>query len=259
VLGSAAPVEPAAPALGFFEVAVKFLSSADSALIVEFGDRVDRAVSDQVLMLAGRIDALAIPGVVELVPTFRSLMVHYDPLRTSARELVAIITEALASGSALERKRRLWRVPVCYEREFAPDLESVAQATGLSTGEVVRLHAATRYHVYMIGFVPGFPYMGDLADALVLPRRVDPRIHVPPGSVSIATTLTAIYPLDSPGGWHLVGTTPIRMFDPQGAPPGLFAPGDAVEFEAIDAAEFARIRSATERHEYHPASTELAA
>jgi inhibitor of KinA len=240
-------------------VPVKFLSSGDSALIVEFGDRADRAISDQVLALAARVGALDVAGVVELVPTFRSLMVHYDPLRTSAQELVAIITKALTSKSALDRKRRLWRVPICYEPDFAPDLESVARATKLSTAEVVRLHAGTRYHVYMIGFVPGFPYMGDLAEALVLPRRVDPRIHVPPGSVSIATTLTAIYPLDSPGGWHLIGTTPIRMFDVHAKPPALFSPGDAVEFEAIDAASFARIKFASERREYRPESTELAA
>ena len=240
-------------------MAVKFLASADSAVIVEFGDRADRAVSDQVLALGDRVRALAIAGAVEVVPTFRSLMVHYDPLRTSARELIAVIETALASKSAVDRKRRLWRVPACYERDFAPDLESVARATKLATAEVVRLHAGTRYHVYMIGFVPGFPYMGDLADALVLPRRVDPRIHVPPGSVSIATTQTAIYPLDSPGGWHLIGTTPIQLFDVQGDPPALFAPGDAVEFEPIDAQTFARIRAATERRDYRVESTELAA
>ncbi len=240
-------------------MAVRFLSSGDSALIVEFGDRADRAISDQVLALSARVHALDVAGVVELVPTFRSLMVHYDPLRASAQELIAILRKALTSKSSLDRKRRLWRVPVCYEPEFAPDLESVARATMLSTDEVVRLHAGTRYHVYMIGFVPGFPYMGDLAEALVLPRRVDPRIHVPPGSVAIATTLTAIYPLDSPGGWHLIGTTPIQMFDVHADPPALFAPGDAVEFEAIDAAAFAGIKAASERREYRPASTDLAA
>jgi KipI family sensor histidine kinase inhibitor len=101
--------------------------------------------------------------------------------------------------------------------------------------------------------------MGDLAEALALPRRADPRVRVPPGSVAIATTMTAIYPLESPGGWHLIGTTPIRIFDALAAPPALFAPGDAVEFEAIDRDTFARIRSATERREYRPASTELAA
>ncbi len=238
-------------------MAVKFLASGDTALIVEFGDRADRAISDQVLALAARIGSLGIEGVVELVPTFRSLMVHYDPLRTSAQALIATIRKALTSKSALDRKRRLWRVPVCYERDFAPDLESVAQAAKLSTQEVVRLHAGTRYHVYMIGFVPGFPYMGDLPEALILPRRVDPRIHVPPGSVSIATTLTAIYPLDSPGGWHLIGTTPIPVFDVTASPPAMFAPGDAVEFEPIDAGAFAKIRSAVERRDYRSESMEL--
>jgi KipI family sensor histidine kinase inhibitor len=240
-------------------VAVKFLHSADSAVIVEFGDRIDRAVSDQVLGLAARIRAADIAGVVEVVPSFRSLMVQYDPLRTSSAELIGAIQTLLTSKAALDRKRRLWRVPVCYESDFAPDLESVARQTKLAPEEVVALHSGTRYHVYMIGFVPGFPYMGDLAEALVLPRRADPRIRVPPGSVAIATAMTAIYPLESPGGWHLIGTTPIRIFDTAASPPALFAPGDAVEFEPVDSATFARIRSATERRDNRPASTELAA
>lgn len=240
-------------------MAVKFLPSADSAVIVEFGDRIDRSVSDQVLGLAARMRAAEIVGVIEVVPTFRSLMVQYDPLRTTSADLVGAIQALLTSKTALDRKRRLWRVPVCYESDFALDLASVARQTKLAPEEVVALHAGTRYHVYMIGFVPGYPYMGDLAEALVLPRRADPRIRVPPGSVAIATTMTAIYPLESPGGWHLIGTTPIRIFDTAASPPALFAPGDAVEFEAIDRNSFARIRSAAERHDYRPASTELAA
>jgi KipI family sensor histidine kinase inhibitor len=240
-------------------VAVKFLSSADSAVIVEFGDRIDRAVSDEVLGLAARMRASEIAGVIEVVPTFRSLMVHYDPLRTSATQLIGAIETVLTSKTALERKRRLWRVPLCYERDFAPDLETVARETKLTPREVATLHAGTRYHVYMVGFVPGYPYMGDLAEALVLPRRADPRIRVPPGSVAIATTMTAIYPVESPGGWHLIGTTPIQIFDARASQPALFAPGDAVEFEAIDANAFAKIRAATERRDYRPASTELAA
>jgi len=240
-------------------MAVKFLPSADSAVIVEFGDRIERGVSDQVLGLAARMRAADVAGVIEVVPSFRSLMVHYDPLRASSAELVGAIQSLLTSKAALERKRRLWRVPVCYESGFAPDLASVARQTKLAPEEVVALHAGTRYHVYMIGFVPGYPYMGDLAEALVLPRRPDPRIRVPPGSVAIATSMTAIYPLESPGGWHLIGTTPIRIFDTLASPPALFAPGDAVEFEVIDSDTFGRIRSAAERRDYRPASTEFAA
>ncbi len=240
-------------------MAVKFLPSADSAVIVEFGDGIDRSVSDQVLGLAARMRATDVAGVIEVVPTFRSLMVHYDPLRTSSAALIRAIQGLLISRIALDCKRRLWRVPVCYESDFAPDLANVARQTKLALEEIVALHTGTRYHVYMIGFVPGFPYMGDLAQRLVLPRRADPRIRVPPGSVAIATSLTAIYPLESPGGWHLIGTTPTRMFDTHDSPPALLAPGDAVEFEAIDRATFVRIRSAAERRSYRPASKEFAA
>jgi len=132
-------------------VAVKFLPSADSAVIVEFGDRIDRAVSDQVLGLAARMRAADIVGVVEVVPSFRSLMVQYDPLRTSSAELIGAIQTLLTRKTALDRKRRLWRVPVCYESDFAPDLESVARQAKLALEEVIALHAGTRYHVYMIG------------------------------------------------------------------------------------------------------------
>jgi inhibitor of KinA len=114
----------------------------------------------------------------------------------------------------------------------------VAAQTGLAAEAVVALHAATRYHVYMVGFLPGYPYMGDLPAQLVLPRRADPRVRVPPGAVAIATAMTAIYPLESPGGWHLIGTTPIRIFDARWPVPALFAPGDAVRFEPVDQPEF---------------------
>ena len=230
-------------------MAVRFLASGDTALVVEFGDAVDRQVSDAVLGLAGRLARAALPGVVELVPTFRSLMVHYDPVRISGAELRMGI-EKLLTGEAPVVARRLWRVPVCYERELAPDLAEVAAATRLTPEEVVELHAATRYHIYMIGFLPGFPYMGDLPAQLVLPRRVDPRVRVPPGAVAIATTLTAIYPLESPGGWHLIGTTPIRLFDAAWEPPALFAPGDAVQFEPVTRVAFDALLAAAQSGTY---------
>jgi inhibitor of KinA len=230
-------------------VAARFLASGDTALVVEFGDRVDRRVSEEVLGLAGRVSRAALTGVVEIVPTFRSLMVHYDPVRTSAGELTAAI-EALVTGEAPPAKARLWRVPVCYDGELAPDLADVAAQTGLTIEGVVALHSATRYHVYMIGFLPGFPYMGDLPAPLVLPRRADPRVRVPPGSVAIATTMTAIYPLESPGGWHLIGTTPIGLFDAHWKSPALFAPGDAVQFEPVQRQAFDELRAAVGRGAY---------
>jgi inhibitor of KinA len=237
---------------------VRFLSAGDRALVVEFGDHIDRGLSEEVLRLAGQLRARELLGVVETVPTFRSLMVHYDPLRTSRAELEGAIAVLIDRMPGPRAAATLWRVPVCYEDEFAPDLAEVARLTGLAPGEVVRLHSGVRYHVYMLGFLPGFPYMGDLPAALALPRRADPRVRVPAGSVSIATSLTAIYPYESPGGWHLIGTTPVRLFDIERAPPALLAPGDAVLFEPIDAAAFAAIKAAVGSREYQVAREPIA-
>ena len=166
-------------------------------------------------------------GVVETVPTFRSLMVHYDPLATSRRRSRTRDRRAdrPRPGSA-DAGARLCD-PVCYDGEFAPDLAEVGHLTGLARADVVALHSGVRYHVYMLGFLPGFPYMGDLAAELALPRRADPRVRVPAGSVSIATSLTAIYPYESPGGWHLIGATPIRFLIPPASRRSIAAAGDA--------------------------------
>ena len=223
-------------------MAVRFVSVGDRALTIEFGERIERGLSREVLRLDRAIRAAPPAGVVETVPTFRSLTVHYDPLATSRADLECTIAGLLGHAMGADAGARLWRIPVCYAGEFAPDLAEVARLTGLACAEVVALHSSVRYHVYMLGFLPGFPYMGDLPAELALPRRADPRVRVPAGSVSIATSLTAIYPYESPGGWHLIGTTPIRFFDPERDPPSLLAPGDAVVFEPIDASAFAAIR-----------------
>jgi KipI family sensor histidine kinase inhibitor len=185
-------------------------------------------------------------------------MVHYDPLATTFADLERAITSRLDRQSDPRTTATLWRVPVCYEGSFAPDLGEVANRTGLAPNEVVALHSATRYHVYMLGFLPGFPYMGDLPRELALPRRADPRLSVPAGSVSIATTLTAIYPYESPGGWHLIGVTPIRLFDPARPRPALLEPGDNVQFEPIDPASFASIRKAVDSGQYEVANEPIA-
>jgi inhibitor of KinA len=233
---------------------VRFLSAGDRALVVEFGDRVDRDLSNEVLRLDTSLRSSALPGVVETVPTFRSLMVHYDPLVTSRAELKNAIVGRLDRQGEPRGSATLWRVPVCYEGEFAPDLVEVARLTGLTPGDVAALHSGVRYHVYMLGFLPGFPYMGDLPPQLALPRRADPRVRVPAGSVSIATNLTAIYPYESPGGWHLIGTTPIRFFNPARPRPAILAPGDIVQIEPIDSASFAAIKSEVDSGNYEVAT-----
>jgi len=236
---------------------MRFLPAGDTALVVELGDRIDRALSERVLRLSRRVRDAAPDGMVEAVPTFRSLLLHYDPLVTSSATLIAALRTIVATDEGALGRRRLWRVPACYAPSCAPDLDEVARCTGLSTDEVVARHADTQFYVYMIGFTPGYAYMGDLPGDLQLPRRVDPRVRVPAGSVAIASALTTIYPLESPGGWHLIGATPIRLFDPGWEQPSLFAPGDAVRFEPVGLAEYEAIGAAVANNTYAPHSEEI--
>ncbi|MGA0532514.1 5-oxoprolinase subunit PxpB [Hansschlegelia sp. KR7-227] len=236
----------------------RFLASGDTALVIELGDAIDRTVSDAVLRLDARVSAAGLEGVVETVPTFRSLMVHYDPLATSGDALEQALGALLDDGRAEARSGRLWRVPACYGADLGPDLEDVAKAAKLSTEEVVALHAGVDYHVYMIGFAPGFPYMGDLPEALDLPRLKTPRTRVPAGSVAIATTLTAVYPFDSPGGWRILGATPVRLFDSRWERPALLAPGDAVRFEPVARDAYEDLVAAVDRGDWSPESEEIA-
>ena len=237
---------------------MRFLSAGDRALVVEFGDRIDRELSADVLRLGAIIGSSALDGVVETVPTFRSLTVYYDPLVTTRAKLQPAIAGLLEGEHRPQASASLWRVPACYEGEFAPDLDDVACLTGLTRGDIVALHSSTRFHVYMLGFLPGFPYMGDLPEVLALPRRANPRTRVPAGSISIAMTLTAIYPYESPGGWHLIGATPVRLFDARQASPALLNPGDTISFEPIDPDRFAAIREAVEKDRYEAERSPIA-
>jgi KipI family sensor histidine kinase inhibitor len=231
-------------------MSVRFLPSGDTALVVEFGARIDRGLSARVLRLNAAVRAARIPGVVETVPTFRSLMVHYDPLLTDGATVTAAIRPLLDRISGEARQTKLWRIPACYTERHGPDLEEVARRTGLESAEVVRLHSSVRYLVYMVGFSPGFPYLGDLPHPLALPRRTDPRVRVPAGSIAIAAGMTAVYPVESPGGWHLIGATPVRLFDLTWPRPALLAAGDEVTFEPIDSAQFDKIQAAVAAGRY---------
>jgi inhibitor of KinA len=238
---------------------VRFLPAGDRALVIEFGDRIERGLSERVLRLGQRLQQLRLKGVIETLPTFRSLLVRYDPLQTSGATLEKEIEAHLEDAGGAEQQVRLWRIPACYDRRCAPDLDEVAVRTKLTTGEVVARHSGTQFLVYVVGFAAGFPYMGDLPGELVLPRRADPRVRVPAGSIAMATTLTGIYPLESPGGWHLIGAAPIRLFDSAWERPALLRPGDFARFEPVDFAEYERIRAAVERSDYSVPFTMVAA
>lgn len=240
------------------ETPLTLVPCGDTALVVEFGDTIDRTLSETVLRLRARVHRAALTGVLETVPTFRSLMIHYDPTSTSAADLSREVLALTQTTDAVAQRRRVWQVPVCYEPDYAPDLAAVARSTGLSPDAVVSLHLSVRYHVYMIGFLPGFPYMGDLPPQLVLPRHEDPRVRIPVGAVAIANVMTGIYPVESPGGWHLVGRTPVPMFNVRSRSPSLLAPGDAVTFTPIDSATYEQIQTASRAGEYRLDYTEEA-
>jgi KipI family sensor histidine kinase inhibitor len=216
----------------------RFKPSADAALTVELGEGVDRELSARTLRLHRALTETPPPGVTETFPAFRSLLVQYDPLQTAPAELRAAIEAMLGTLPPAPLSSRRWLLPVCYEGGGAMDLDVVAAQTGMTRAQVIECHCAESYYVYMLGFLPGFGYLGDLPEPLRLPRRHDPRVRVPKGAVAIAAGFTAIYPLDSPGGWHIIGRSPAVLFDPGAAEPALLAPGDMVRFRPVAVEEF---------------------
>jgi KipI family sensor histidine kinase inhibitor len=216
----------------------RLLPAGDTALVVEFGDRIDRRLSARVLALARRLNELALDGVIETVPTFRSLLVHYDPLVLPAATLTGRIGALLQDLRTNEDVGRIWRLPACYDARLAPDLDDVAARTGLSPAQVIERHSAATYHVYMLGFLPGQAYMGDVPGELALPRRESPRLKIPAGSLAIATTMTCIFPMETPCGWHLIGRSPIALWDKGPVPGALLAPGDQVTFAPVSLREY---------------------
>lgn len=228
----------------------RFLPAGDTAFAVEFGERIDPAINALVHRTAALLAATPPQGLVETVPSFRSLLVHYDPLATNAETLQRLIGDLELDEATSTGPGRIWRIPVLYGGAGGADLAEVAAATGRSGAEVIALHAGTLYRVYAQGFLPGFAYLGELPPALDLPRRASPRVRVPAGSVAIAQRMTGIYPVESPGGWHLIGHTPLRFFDPAHVPPTLFAPGDGVRFVPVDADAHAAIAEAVAQGRY---------
>ena len=200
----------------------------DSALLVELGNEINLEVNQRVHALNALLQANIIAGVVETVPAYCTLLIHYEPeLLTFAQTKLWAEAQLARLSNSFERKTRHVEVPVNYN---GLDLESVATAKGISTADVIQIHSEREYTVYMMGFTPGFPYMGTLDERLVMPRLETPRILVRAGTVAIAGSQTGIYPLDSPGGWQLIGWTPLKLFDPTNDAPFLFSSGDTVKF-----------------------------
>ncbi|HEV2675245.1 MAG TPA: 5-oxoprolinase subunit PxpB [Aliidongia sp.] len=231
----------------------RFLAAGDAALVVEYGEVIDPVLIAAVQRLDRRLAAAHVPGVIETVPSFRSLMVHYDPLATSQAQVIAAIQGLEADDpTAASEPGRAWRLPVCYEAGFAPDLADVAAATGLAPEAVTAAHAGNGFTVAVVGFLPGCPFLAALPDNFNLPRRTAPRTRVPAGSVAVAQKLSVIYPTESPGGWHLIGNCPVPLFDARWDRPALLAPADRIRFQPIDAEEHGRILAAARAGDYDP-------
>lgn len=234
-------------------MSTRFLDCGDTAFSVEFGSTIAPEINARVMALHDAIAAERatgrLGGVVETVPSMRALLVIYDPMATTRAELQPAIEALLAGGLAVESKARRVTLPCCYDdAEFAPDLADVAQRTGVTPEDVIKLHLASTFRVYVLGFMPGLAYMAGLEPRLHLPRRASPRVRVPAQTVAIATEMTTIYPFESPGGWHLIGRTPVAMFDARRSEqPVTLAPGDDVRFRRISRTEYDSLAAEAER------------
>jgi KipI family sensor histidine kinase inhibitor len=223
------------------------IRASDASLLVVFGEVISPELHHRVLALYSALQADADPRVRNLHPAYASLLIDFDPLRLSHEELADHVEKLSAAGATPNQTAtRAIEIPVCYGGEFGPDLGDVAGHTDLPPEEVIRLHSSAAYLVYFLGFSPGFAYLGGLPEKLRTPRLQIPRKLVTAGTVGIAGSQTGVYPVDSPGGWRLIGRTPLRMFDPGARPPTRLQPGDQVRFVPIDRPAFDRIQKAGE-------------
>ena len=235
----------------------RLLPLGDTAWTIEFGQIIDPALHARVLGLAqalGRARASAdaqFAAIVDVVPTFRSLTVHYDPRQTDGERLGENLLHLAQGAGSASQAGRHWLIPVCFDEEFAPDLDDLAKAKGLPRDAVIALLTGATFQVYMIGFMPGFPYMGGLPAELEVPRLSSPRKAVPARSLAIAGAMCSVYPWESPGGWRLLGRTPVPMFAASEiAAPSLLASGDSVRWQAIDRARYLAIEAQVESGEF---------
>ncbi len=243
----------------------RILPVGDSAVSVEFGRDIRLETNIEVHRFATRIAEQGVDGVTELVPSYRSLLIHYSPMATGLSEITDAlkqllgsleITSAIGEVSVSDSVGITHEIPVLYGGQHGPDLERVAEHAGISPEEVVTVHASREYRVYMLGFLPGFPYLGGMDPAIACPRLSTPRLKVPGGAVGIAESQTGVYPMDSPGGWNLIGETPVSFFDPESNPPVAVEAGNFIRFVAVDESKVKEIETAIASGEYEiPHST----
>ena len=232
---------------------VRSLPAGDSAVSVEFGNEISEEINAKVAALDEAAAAACIDGFRETVPTYRSLTVHYDPEKISFAELCGRLGGLMGElGESKDRPKKVLCLPVLYGGEEGPDMANVCGHSGLSEEDVVRIHSSADYRVYMLGFTPGFPYLGGMDERLATPRLASPRTVIPAGSVGIAGIQTGVYPVNSPGGWQLIGRTPVRLYDAGREKPILPEAGQYIRFVPVDRARYEEIEREVEEGRYEP-------
>lgn len=230
---------------------IRILTAGDSSLLIEFGKIISPDINRKIAVTVQLIKAQQTPGVVDIIPAFCSLLINYDPRVISYEEIRDRMQTILKIDvKADAARKKIYEIPVCYGGEFGPDLDNIAQHAGLSPGEVIQIHSSRDYLIYMLGFLPGFCYLGGLDERIHTPRLANPRLKISAGSVGIGGSQTGIYPLDSPGGWQLMGMTPVKTYDPQREVPILVEAGDYIRFIPIDKDEFYRIKELVQSGQY---------
>ena len=221
---------------------IDYKSAGDHALVAEFGNEITKEINEQVRGLSYLLEKEPVKGIVETVPTYRSLMIHYNPLIIDQKSLIAELKKREEKLETLKLPPPMvTEIPTLYGGEYGPDLGDVAKHGKLTEKEVIKIHSSEEYLIYMLGFTPGFPYLGGMDPRIAAPRLENPRMKIKRGSVGIADTQTGIYSLDSPGGWQLIGWTPVPLFEPEGKTPFLLKAGDYIKFLPIDQEEYERI------------------
>ena len=229
----------------------RFLAGGDKAIFIELGDAIDPQLNCRVRKFKLAIEKARIPGVIETVPTYRSLLVYFEPQQISIQKLQKALCSLMQPQVEREllKPKLIW-IPTVYGGEYGPDISFVAAHNSLSVSEVIQIHTSTSYPIYMIGFIPGFPYLGGMSPGIATPRLETPRTKIPAGSVGIAGNQTGIYPAESPGGWRLIGRTPLQLFDPSREPSALLQAGDYLKFVSITPEEFINIKESAANGTY---------
>lgn len=223
------------------------LQVTETSALIEFGDKIDKEINKKIRIFCSYLDENPFYGFVEYIPYFSSVSVNYNPLKINSdepfKEVKAKLEEILSKlDFSIEYKENIVEIPVCYGAEFGPDIEYVAEVNKLTAADVIEIHAKGEYLVYMLGFAPGFPYLGGLSSKLYTPRRSTPRTIIPEGSVGIAGKQTGVYPLETPGGWQIIGRTPLKLFDLKGKSKTILKCGDIAKFYPISHEEYIRLK-----------------